>query len=126
MKAYKFDRMGSFIYSDEEGTQSYELTDKVDRETATERQSRLMALQQDISLQKNLSLIGEQIPVIIDDYDNKNGIYIARSCGDAPEIDNEIIIEAEKENVSSGNIVTVEITDASEYELYGNIIKMDL
>ena len=79
VKNYKFDRMGTFVYSDEEGTPSFDLADKVDIEVANERQSRLMELQQSISLQKNLALIGNKELVLIDDYDKVQDMYIARS-----------------------------------------------
>jgi len=126
VKKYKFDRMGSFIYSDEEGTPSYDLRNKVKKEVAAERQNRLMELQQNISLQKNTSLIGNKEIVLIDDYDKVNNLYIARSRRDAPEIDNEILIESKNKKAAIGDFLKVEITDASEYELYGNIIKWDL
>jgi ribosomal protein S12 methylthiotransferase len=126
VKNYKFDRMGTFVYSDEEGTPSFDLADKVDIEVANERQSRLMELQQSISLQKNLSLIGNKELVLIDDYDKVQDMYIARSRRDAPEIDNEVLIKNNNDKLAIGEIAEVQITDASEYELYGNIIKRDL
>jgi ribosomal protein S12 methylthiotransferase len=122
VKDSKFDRMGTFLYSDEEGTNSCELTDKVDPEIALERQNRIMELQQEISLQKNFSYIGQREEVFVEEYDSENGYYIARSYRDAPEIDNEIIISAGENELSIATFIDVEIVDASEYELYGKVI----
>jgi ribosomal protein S12 methylthiotransferase len=123
VKEMEFDRLGTFLYSDEEGTHSFELSDKVDPEIAAERQNRLMTLQREISFKKNYALIGKREEALVDDYDEDNDFYIARSYRDAPEIDNEIIISGGKSDLlPSGSYVHVEIIDAGEYELYGKLI----
>ncbi len=126
VKRYKFDRLGTFVYSDEAGTHSFDLSEKVEKEKALERQNRIMEMQQQISLQKNLTLIGKNEFVIVDDYDKENSVYIGRSRRDAPEIDNEVLINSKNDNLKIGELLKVRITDAGEYELYGNVIKRNL
>lgn len=120
----KFDRVGTFVYSDEENTFAYDLPDKVPHEVALERQKELMELQQKISLQKNTDKIGSYQEVLIDSLDETGGVYSARTRADAPEIDNEVHIpnstKSGEERV--GSFAKVEITDASEYDLYGRFI----
>ncbi len=116
----RFDRIGSFIYSDEEGTTSYTLDEKVSPETARNRQSELMMLQSEISLENNQKLENSVQIVLIDSYNKDEKYYLGRTYRDAPEIDNEVIIRDEKENEKLiGTFQNVLITDSSEYELYG-------
>ena len=122
IEEFKFDRLGTFIYSDEEQTKSYDLKDKVEKEVAIERQNQIMELQQGISLQKNMAQIGQKDVVIIDDFDSINKVYITRSKRDAPEIDNEILINSGKAANSIGTFAKIEIYDATEYEQYGNFV----
>ncbi len=117
-----FDRIGSFIYSDEEGTISYTLGEKVSQDTARERQSELMTLQSEISLEKNRQLENTVQNVLIDSYDDKQNYYIGRTYRDAPEIDNEVVIKDPARNKNLiGTCQNVLITDSSEYELYGSL-----
>ena len=88
----KFDRLGTFIYSDEENTPAFSLEDKVEREVALERQKILMELQQHISLEKNTERIGRKYRVLIDEFNPDSAVYSARTKMDAPEIDNEVIV----------------------------------
>lgn len=117
----EFDRLGSFIYSDEEGTASFDLTKKISKTTATRRQTLLMEQQQQISLRKNQALVGQRIKVLLDEYLTDSQTFIGRSYRDAPEIDNEVIISIKQMDVSPkpGDFTEVIIDDASEYELYG-------
>ncbi len=122
VREMEFDRLGSFVYSDEDGTASYRLPDKVEAHIAKERQRQLMEVQSEISLQKNLRLVGRELSVLIDEYDAQQHIYSARTYRDAPEIDNEVLIRAAKGNASLvGTLQKVTIEDASEYELYGTL-----
>lgn len=114
----KFDRLGTFIYSDEENTAAYKLGDKVERKIALERQKELMELQQSISLQKNSARIGKTYRVLIDDFNSETAVYSARTKMDAPEIDNEVIIQGNHATFKPADFAEVEIVDASEYELY--------
>ena len=124
LQEIRFDRVGTFIYSDEEGTPSFDLKEKVDREVAQERQEAIMSLQQEISLRKNSQLIGTTQRVLLDDYDENQKIFIGRTYRDAPEVDNEVIIRKtiKKGNQKVGNMYDVYIEDAAEYELFAEFI----
>ncbi len=122
-KEIEFDRLGSFTYSDEDGTASYLLPDKVEESVAKERQQALMEQQSEISLQKNQQFIGKELTVLIDELDSVQNIYTGRTYRDAPEIDNEVIIQnAESKADLIGSMQRVKIIDATEYELYGELI----
>ncbi len=118
----KFDRLGTFVYSDEEQTAAYDLPDKVEAEVALERQKQVMEVQQQISLEKNTVLIGKTMQVLIDEYNPEIATFIGRTYRDAPEIDNEVLISAPPEAANPGDLVTVSIIDAAEYELYGELL----
>jgi ribosomal protein S12 methylthiotransferase len=113
----RFDRLGVFAYSHEEGTYAYrKLDDSVPGEVKKERAGRIMAIQQAISLEINESRIGKTLLCIID---RKEGEYwIGRSEFDSPEVDGEVLISAEKDLVP-GQFVNVEITGAGEFDLFG-------
>ncbi len=120
----RFDRIGSFIYSDEEGTTAFDLSDKVDRKVAVRRRDEIMNMQQQISAEKNKILIGTRQKVIIDGYDSTQKVYHARTSRDAPEIDNEVIINVEEPDLEQiGTMQMVEITDAAEYDLFAQLEK---
>ncbi len=120
----EFDRLGSFIYSDEDGTEAFALSDKVPQSVAEERQRMLMELQREISLEKNRRFIGSEMKVLIDEHNAELKFYSARTYRDAPEIDNEVIIVDDKNKpLKIGEFRRVKITDATEYELYAEIIE---
>ncbi len=118
----KFDRLGTFLYSDEDGTPAFSLGEKVDKRLAEERQAEIMEIQRNISLEKNNSYINHEYNVLIDEIDSDAGIMTGRTYRDTPEIDNEVIVNSENtDHFSTGSFVKVLIDDASEYELYGRI-----
>jgi len=115
----KFDRLGVFQYSHEEGTIAHNLVDDVPAEVKQERASRIMAIQQDISLAKNEEKVGKTLKVL---FDRKEGdSFIGRSEYDSPEVDNEIIVPAESTYVRIGDFAYVNIEEATEYDLIGTI-----
>jgi len=117
----KFDRLGVFTYSHEDNTPSFNtMEDDVPDEIKMERADELMAEQQAISHEKNQLKIGKSFRVLID---REEGAYlIGRTQYDSPEIDNEVLIEKLKGNVSIGTFVNVKITGAEEFDLYAKII----
>ena len=117
----KFDRLGVFAYSEEEGTYSAtRLTDDVPEQTKQERVDAIMRLQERISLENNAKRIGQKMRVIID---RKEGdFYIGRSEYDSPEVDQEIIIESFGKRLYRGRFYNVAITDAEDYDLYAEIL----
>jgi ribosomal protein S12 methylthiotransferase len=118
VKEIRFDRVGTFQFSFEEGTTSASLGDPVPASVKQERFEHLMELQQGISLQINQSYVGKTLDVLIEGFDN--GISIGRSYRDAPEIDGLVIIEGKFE---IDQIVPVRITGAMTYDLTGIPVK---
>ncbi len=115
----RFDRLGVFTYSLEDGTTAFPLGDIVTSEEKERRKSEVMELQKRISEDKNGRYIGTRQKVLIDR--REGGQYIGRTERDAPEIDNEVFINTQK-SLSTGTFCTVDIVGASEYDLYGNLV----
>ncbi len=113
----KFDRVGVFEYSHEEGTRGYVLEDDVPADIKKQRAEEIMAIQQSISLGHNESMIGGTLKVLIDR--KEGGQYVARSEYDSPEVDNEIWIDSKTQKLIPGEFTFVQITGASEYDLIG-------
>ena len=117
----RFDRMGAFAYSEEEGTfaaQNYE--DTIPQEVKQARLDELMAIQQGISAELSQAKIGQELKVMID---RKEGeYYIGRTQFDSPEVDPEVLIKAEGKRLLSGRFYQVLITDADDFDLYGKLI----
>lgn len=121
VKWARFERMGAFAYSEEEGTYSakhYE--DDVPQEVKEQRLDELMALQQDISAEVEAEKVGKIMPVIID---RKEGeYYIGRTEYCSPEVDPEVLIRSDK-RLRIGNFYQVRITSSEEFDLYGEVVK---
>ncbi len=118
----RFDRLGVFSYSEEEGTPASNLEPKVTLKTAEKRKDALMEIQQEISTELLEEKVGKRLEVIIDDYAEDEGfLYEGRTRQDAPEIDGVVYITAGK--AKPGDIVTVEIIDSWEYDLVGRIVE---
>ena len=117
----KFDRLGVFPYSEEEGTYSAtRLQDDVPQEVKEERVDRIMRLQERISLQNNARRIGQRMRVIID---RKEGdFYIGRSEYDSPEVDQELIIDSCGKRLYRGRFYDVKITDCEDYDLFASLV----
>ncbi len=118
---FEFDRLGVFQYSHEEGTSAHDLTDDVSAEVKVDRANRVMAIQQEISYQKNLDKIGKEFKVLIDR--KEGGYYYGRTIYDSPEVDNEVIVSAESEYARIGDFRQVRVIDAQEYDLIGEFCK---
>ncbi len=121
VREVKFDRLGVFPYSEEEGTYSAtKLKDDVPAEVKEERVDRLMALQQNISLENNRKRVGRVEKVIIDSLQGE--FYVGRTQYDSPEVDEEILIAADEGELQCGEFYNVRITSAEDYDLYGEVI----
>ena len=116
----QFDRLGAFQYSHEEDTDAHQLEDTVSPETKEERAGRLMEIQQEISFQKNEEKIGKIFKVLIDQ--KEGGYFIGRTEFDSPEVDNEVLIDAKKYFCRIGDFCMVKITDATDFDLYGEVV----
>ncbi len=109
-----FDRVGTFVYSHEDGTPAARLEDDVPPEVKDERRRRLMETQQPISLAKNQALVGRTLEVLVEGVGDR--LSVGRSYRDAPEIDGLVLVQAE---LPVGEIIPVHITAALEYDLVG-------
>ena len=116
----RFDRLGIFTYSHEEGTTSHKLEDDVPEQLKRSRSNKIMALQQKISAEKNKNKIGSEVKVLIDRVDSNN--YYGRTEQDSPEVDNEVIIPSKEMHLRVGDFYKVIITDSKEYDLIGKIL----
>lgn len=121
VRATKFERLGVFAYSEEEGTYSATLEDDVPEAEKERRVERIMMLQSEISLQNNLARVGSRERVIVDS--RQGDYYVARSQYDSPEVDQEILIPAEDGRLLRGRFYNVEITAAEDYDLYARVVK---
>jgi len=120
MADMEFDRVGVFLYSDEEGTPAVDLPGKLQRPVMEERRTELLALQEKISLKKSREKIGTTIEVLVEGASEETDLLLeSRHQGQAPEIDGVVYINDGE--ASSGDFVKVEITDASAYDLVGHI-----
>ena len=115
----RFDRLGVFAYSKEEGTEAARRKDQVRKQTKESRRERIMKLQQRISLDKNREYVGKNIEVLIEEIGED--YYVGRSAYDAPEIDNSVILTS-RQPLSVGDFVWVRIEDAFDYDLSGEYI----
>lgn len=116
----RFDRMGVFAYSQEENTLAAEMDGQIEEEIKESRRDTLMEIQRSISLENNLAKVGRVFEVIVDEKEDEN-TYLGRTRFDAPEIDNGVIFTSGRE-LSPGDYVFVEITDAFDYDLSGREI----
>ena len=116
----EFDRMGAFAYSEEVGTPAAEnFTDDISDEIKQQRLSELMELQQEISAKVQARKIGQTLKVIID---RKEGeYYVGRTEFDSPEVDPEVLIPVSDSHLRRGTFYDVEITDADDFDLYGQL-----
>ncbi|RKY89414.1 30S ribosomal protein S12 methylthiotransferase RimO [candidate division KSB1 bacterium] len=112
----KFDRLGVFTYSREEGTKAYYYKDQLSKKEKEERAEEIKWLQKEISLKKNQTLIGEKLNVIIDSCDNVEKVSTGRTEKDSPEIDNKVLI---KKKLKPGQFYKATITEASDFDLIG-------
>ena len=120
VEAMRFERLGCFTYSHEENTHAYKLVDDVPAEVKQARANEIMALQSQISWELNQAKIGQTMAVVID---RKEGQYfIGRSEFDSPDVDNEVLIDASKVYLKTGEYTTVRITDAADFDLYAEVV----
>jgi ribosomal protein S12 methylthiotransferase len=125
VRAAEFDRVGVFTYSDEENSAAFELDDKVDSVVAKKRESRLMKAQARISHRKNRRLVGNRVTVLLEGRSKESDLLLeGRLASQAPEIDGSVLINDVPEgmDVRPGDFVTVEITEAHEYDLIGRVV----
>lgn len=119
LQKMRFDRVGIFTYSHEEGTSAYDLADNITAEEKEERAQEIMEVQQEISLAKNMEKVGKVFKVLIDK--KEAGRYLGRTEFDSVEVDNEVIIQS-KNKLTIGEFVQVKITRAYDYDIEGEVV----
>lgn len=117
----KFDRLGVFTYSPEEDTPAAKFEDQIDEEIKEARKDEIMAIQQEISAEKNAQLVGSILDVIIEGYIPEDKVYCGRTYRDTPEVDGMIFVNSDIE-LLSGDTIKAKVTASSEYDLIGEII----
>lgn len=121
VREQRFDRLGCFTYSHEENTHAYLLEDDVPQEVKEQRVEEIMEIQTQISYELNQEKIGKQFRVLIDRKEGDN--FVGRTEYDSPDVDNEVLINAEEIYLSIGDFVQVEIIDAYEFDLIGKLVE---
>jgi len=119
LERQRFDRVGIFTYSHEENTSAYDLVDDVPAEEKQRRAEDIMAVQQEISYEKNQEKVGQTFKVLVDK--KEAGRYLGRTEFDSVEVDNEVIIHSNKK-LQPGSFVQVKITKAYDYDLEGEVV----
>ena len=122
VKKMEFDRLGVFTYSREEDTPAAEMDGQIDEEVKEARRDEIMQIQQDIAFDKSNSRVGEIYEVMIEGRLPDEGVYIARTYMDAPDVDGYVFIQSDY-NLDSGDFVKVEVTRSDEYDLIAEIIE---
>ena len=121
IKAVRFDRLGVFTYSQEDGTGAFDLGDPIPHDEKEARRARVMDVQKEISRERNEERIGKTARAVVERCED--GTHVGRTMWDAPEIDNEIFITPTNErHLSVGEFVDVLVTDAAEFDLYGETV----
>lgn len=121
VKETRFDRLGAFTYSPEEGSAAFKMGDPVDAQTKQDRYDRIMMLQSDISAERNRRMLHKKIRVLCEGYDVPAECYVGRSESDAPDVDGKVFFTSDKK-ISEGKFVTVRVTQADDYDLIGEKI----
>jgi ribosomal protein S12 methylthiotransferase len=116
-----FERLGIFTYSHEENTTAFKLKDNVPQKAKQKRADEIMKIQSGLSQEINNKKVGQTLRVLFDRKDGRH--FIGRTEHDSPEVDNEVLVDAKRNYVRIGDFANVRITRASEYDLYGDVVK---
>lgn len=123
VKQMRFERLGCFTYSHEENTHAYNLEDDVPQEVKQERANKIMKIQSEISWEQNQKKVGKIYRCVID---RKQGDYfVGRTEIDSPDIDNEVLIDAKKYYLKTGDFANLLIFKATDFDLYGKLVKSE-
>lgn len=125
LRNIKFDRLGAFTFSPEQGSAAIRQPNQVPAEVAKARHARLMELQQTIATELNAAWLGRTVDVVIDDAaPDAPGVYLGRTAADCPEVDGQVYVHS-KTKLSPGDFVPVKITDTYEYDLVAMVTQRD-
>lgn len=117
----KFDRLGAFVYSREEGTPAAEFPDQIPEELAEKWRQEIMELQEEVIIEKNQSMIDCKLDVFVEGKVSEEHVYVGRTYRDAPEVDGYIFVNTDEE-LLTGDICRVRVTGAYEYDLIGELL----
>jgi len=120
VKDMRFERLGCFTYSHEENTHAYSLEDDVPEDVKMDRANQIMEIQSQISWELNQQKIGKEFKVVIDR--KEGGYFVGRTEFDSPDVDNEVLINAEEGYLRTGEFFTVKITAAEDFDLYAEMV----
>ncbi|WP_410005893.1 30S ribosomal protein S12 methylthiotransferase RimO [Aequorivita nionensis] len=121
VKDMRFERLGCFTYSHEENTHAYNLEDDVPEDVKMDRANEIMEIQSQISWELNQQKIGKEFRVVIDR--KEGGYFVGRTEFDSPDVDNEVLINAEEGYLRTGEFFNVKIIAAEDFDLYAEIVK---
>lgn len=123
MEEIKFDRLGIFTYSHEEGTPAYNMSGQIPEPIKEKRFHKAMQLQQDISKEVNQKFLNKKLEIIVEGFsESRDNVWCGRSYADAPEVDGMVYIINNNTSFKEGDIITAKITDTMEYDLVGEPI----
>lgn len=124
IKEHEFDRLGVFTYSRQMEVSSGHMPNQIPEKVKKARRKRIMQIQHEIALRKNEMLVGSELEVVLESFDDEKNVYIGRSQWDAPQIDNQVYVTARDEPELSllGEFVKVRIDEARPYDLYGTCV----
>jgi len=127
IKLARFNHLGIFRYSDEEGTPAFKLKEKVDQATIDERFDRLFEVQKEIARELNEEFSGQTIDVLVEgSHEDTELLIVGRHFGQAPDIDGKVIInDLDDVELKEGDLVKVEITDVLDFDLVGKVVKIN-
>ncbi|MBR6792102.1 MAG: 30S ribosomal protein S12 methylthiotransferase RimO [Ruminococcus sp.] len=117
----RFDRLGCFAYSREEGTKAYDFENQVDESVSAHRADIIMEQQMLISAESNEKLMGKELTAVVEGFDKFGECYFGRTEADAPDIDGKVFFSSDKP-LEIGDFVTIKITDTLDYDLIGDVI----
>lgn len=125
VKKIKFDRLGAYSYSREEGTKSYEYEEQLEEEEKENRLEKIYEIQKEISLKKNKERVGKEYEVIVEDISEDEEYFVCRSMLEAPDVDGRIYVKINEESTNKlivGEYSNVKIIDCDEYDLFAVVI----
>ncbi|OIQ39929.1 MAG: ribosomal protein S12 methylthiotransferase RimO [Bacteroidetes bacterium MedPE-SWsnd-G1] len=117
----RFERLGCFTYSHEENTGAYALEDDVPQEIKQQRANEIMEIQSQISWELNQEKIGKEFKVVVDRKEGNH--FVGRTEFDSPDVDNEVLIDASKYYLKTGDFTTIKVTEAADYDLYAEPVQ---
>jgi ribosomal protein S12 methylthiotransferase len=125
IESQKFDRLGVFAYSRQMEVPSGHMEDQITEKTKKSRRKRIMQIQHAIALEHNEKLVGHEIDVLIESFDERKNLYCGRSQWDAPSIDNQVYVtDPDGDLITMGEIVRVTIDRCGPYDLYGTVVEV--